>query len=60
MNRGKKIAISLGLAAGALFALSATGSIKKGKQIVNKKLLSSRQGDKSDSGNFDDSDMYYI
>jgi len=60
MNRGKKLAISLGLAAGALFALSATGSIKKGKQIVNKKLLSSRHDAKSSPTNFDDSDMYYI
>lgn len=60
MNRGKKIAISLGLAAGALFALSATGSIKKAKQIVSKKLMNSKEGEKSNPANFDDSDIYYV
>lgn len=60
MNKGKKIALSLGLAAGALLALSATGSLKKAKQMVTKKSSSSKQGEKSNPLTFDDSETHYI
>lgn len=59
MNKGKKIALSLGLAAGALFALSATGSIKKAKQMVTKKS-NSKMGKKSKPVSFDDSETFYV
>lgn len=60
MNKGKKIALSLGLAAGALLALSATGSIKKAKQIVVKKTSNTKNGEKSNPVSFDDSETHYV
>ena len=60
MNTGKKIALTLGIAAGALLALSATGSIKKAKQIVSKRSSSTKQGDKSNPIKLDDSEVHYV
>lgn len=56
MKNGKKLALALGLAAGAVLAVVASKSSKKVKQHMAKSV----PADKSLNAEMDDSEVYYI